>query len=231
MKKNETFAKIKRGLIVTFLALAVMCVLCIFIAFALEFVPFLKINEWDLLAFLGSLLVAFITIRGIRVPIIAQRNEQQVARYERELKQLHKIIKEIRFITYVPKYKILVFEEDTNYDGRDIIEQELRFKFDELRRFIILIDEKMPELLDSLDWTFFHKFDKEFGRLQRFLVLLYPNFEVFLESDISFTQMEHQIEDYLAEAIELYNLLYNYQNEISPKYYSLLESKPNFFLK
>lgn len=221
--RDTIINKVEKYLVVIFLSLAVVCLLVIVIAYIIAFIPKLKVNEWDLLAFIGSIIVAVITVMGIRVPIINQKNEQQMLRFERELKQLHVIIKETSFIQEAKEFELIDFESDSVDDIGTI-----RAKAGYLEEFIEVIEKSMPSLIESLDLRFFQDFDAEFTKLTSAFLFYFSNLNDYLNYWSKIPDSKTKMENYLNRAENLHVQLVEYRDEITTKYYDL-KNKPVFF--
>jgi hypothetical protein len=156
-KTKLSSEKLTNYLMNIFMILASACVLCLFGALFRLIFPDIKINEWDLLAFVGSMIAAFITIMAIRVPIRAQRNEQRRVQYQTILKQLHIAQQKSRTILSVDKSPKINLEINS-YVKRN--EMKTRAQF--IRDYFEDVTELSNELISLMDWEVFEELDRRF---------------------------------------------------------------------
>ncbi|MEK4115598.1 hypothetical protein NST44_05270 [Paenibacillus sp. FSL W8-0919] len=221
MFKDES--KLNKYLLTIFLILATTCMFFILIAYIIAFIPYVKINEWDLLAFIGSMVVAVITILGIRVPLLNQKKEQLIVKYENELKQLHRVNNnDMRYILKVESEKILDIETD-EVDRHST----LQLHADYLNDYINSLNGFIPSLIESLDWDFYQKFEEKYSSLGGFS-FYYDGLEINYLTTQRFGLLEEKINNYLKIAVELQTLLLDYQKIVHQKY-DEIKNKPVFF--
>ncbi|UPK45950.1 hypothetical protein [Paenibacillus pabuli] len=208
-------SKVTKFLINTFLMLAVLCISCVFIAMFRVVFPSIDPNDWDILAFVGSMIAAIVTIVGIRVPILAQRREQRKAQYRSALKQLHVATKEMRRILDVHHYKFMDFE--TNEVD---LSETLGLHADFINDYIESASNLKDTLIDVMEWEEFEVFENKLRRLQGFLYYK-DSLDVYLAFVDPDGVFVHEVNDYLNQAVELEKYLIEYQENTLKKYKEL----------
>ncbi|WP_416293066.1 hypothetical protein ACM7Q1_20400 [Paenibacillus illinoisensis] len=216
--------KVTSFLIITFLILAVLCVLCIFIAMIRVIFPSIILNDWDFLAFVGSMIAAIVTIVGIRVPILAQRREQRKVQYRSALKQLHMATKEMRRILGVHNYKIMDYERN-----QVDISETLRLQAEFIGDYIEAAGNLRDTLIDVMEWEEFEVFENKLRRLNGFLY--YNDYlDEYLESVDPDGAFVLEVNDYLNQAVELERYLIKYQETTLIKYKEVSKSNGSSIL-
>ncbi|RAI96878.1 hypothetical protein DET54_106236 [Paenibacillus pabuli] len=215
-KTKLTAERLRDYLMSLFLILSCICLICVMIGFFRMFFPYVNATEWDLLAFIGSVIAAVVTVMGIRVPILSQRREQIKLKYESILKQLILASKSTRMILGAPNYKF--------YDDNGDIDLSLTLEFQAkyIHDYIEEVSKFRVNLIESMDLVRFEHMEAELRSFARFQ-FLYENLDVYIKVEKISDLFVLSIREYLDRAIALENFFIEYQNEILQKYKQLID--------
>ncbi|MGG6309976.1 hypothetical protein [Paenibacillus macerans] len=208
------FEKTKKILIISFLAFSTVCCTCILISMILTLVPHISINDWDFLAFVGSIIGGLITWLGVKKTLSQQTKERFLDRYHKEMKELYSVISETRYIINVHLYEFAE-DRDGEVDNRDT----LRMHADYIKDFIDKMNSKLPELISSVDWKIVHTIELKLKFLAGFLVY-HRSLEFYLKRD-GYLSMRSVVDGYLDKAVDIHSDLDKYREELMKKYYRL----------
>lgn len=189
---------------------------CLLIAFLIALSPHISIKDWDLLAFIGSILGGLITWLGVKKTLSEQRKDKFLERYREQMKELDTIVKKSRYIINVPAMVLSKKEED---DSVDVI-GTLHMHADFLNDFIDEINAKVPDLILTLDdWEFVHALDTKIKILSGFNAY-YRHIDRYIMSD-GVPRMRDIIDKYLLKAEEIHLDLDHHQEVLMGKYYEM----------
>lgn len=206
------YEKIKKILIVSFLFIVTACCLCILISMIIVLIPHISINDWDFLAFVGSIIGGLITWLGVKKTLGEQRKERFLDKYQREMREIHSLVNDTRYIINVHLFEIYHEEEE-----KPDLNGTLQMHADSLNDFIKEINTRLPELISSVEWRVVHKLDLRAKFLSGFLAY-YRKFDIYLENE-GYARMREVVDKYLDKALEIHTELDDYREELMRKYY------------
>ncbi|SFS76100.1 hypothetical protein [Paenibacillus sp. 453mf] len=217
MKKFLSFRSVEKIAFITVIVSVSICFVCIAVAYLLALEPLIVINEWDFLAFLGSIVGGVLTLVGVNMTIREQRNERLAAKYEDSVKQLMRVNKELTFI--INARNMVVTNSNTN--EKDIL-NTMRLRAGTLNNFIEIINKNMSEIMTSLNLTTYRVFEIKFNFLSSNFALYYKNIDYHLNpTNNSLGKFEKKLNEFYDKAIDIRTSLDEYEKEILDKYFKI----------
>lgn len=213
------YKTIKKLLITFILICASLSVFIYLISISVEVFPSISLNQWDFLAFVGSIIGGFITWWGVKKTISEQRKEKFLDRNRQELSEIHNLVHDIEFISKVHTFELTSEGEDGPVDTVGT----LQLHADYLNDFIEIIDKRIPSLISSVEWNAIHSLDTKMKSLRGFLAY-YQRLDVYIKSD-GILRLMQVVDRYLFMAVEIYEDLENYRLETIKNYYNVSERK------
>ncbi|PQP85457.1 hypothetical protein [Paenibacillus sp. AR247] len=214
MLRKTPFETVQKVLIISFLAIACMCCLLILIALLLTLSTKINIHDWDLLAFIGSIIGGFITWLGVRITILEQKKDKEIELYYKDIDVLYFIVQDTQFIINVPSYEITKNDAEGKLvvDEYETLQMQLDFTVD----FIEIINKKLSDLMKSVEWEVFRVIDIEMKNLAVAKVFA-ERFENYYSREGS-DNMKMRIKRYLEIAGSIHSRLSEYKDTRTDKY-------------
>lgn len=209
------YEQIEQVLTIVFLIVAGLCSVSILVAFLITLSPHISITDWDFLAFLGSIIGGVITWWGVKKTLTEQRKERFLNDYRAEMRELHGIVKDTRYIINVRIFELSTDGEDGQTDRLGT----LHLHADYINDFIEVMTSKMPDLISTVEWDVVHSLDIKLKILSGFKVF-YNRLDFYINRD-GINKIQSVVDEYLDKAVELHTFLDQHREKIMKKYYEI----------
>lgn len=209
------YEKLQKILLIIFLVLACLCGVSILVAFLISISPHISINDWDFLAFLGSIIGGFITWWGVKKTLSEQRKERFLDNYRAEMRLLYELVKDTRYIINVHVFEISTDDED----GPPDVLGTLHLHADFINDFIEAITSKMPDLISTIEWDVVQSLDIKMKILSGFKAF-HNRLDFYIERD-GFKRIRSVVDDYLEKAVGVHMDLDQRREKIIKEYYEI----------
>ncbi|MDR9748803.1 hypothetical protein [Paenibacillus taichungensis] len=221
--------KLTKYLWINFLFLASLCLLCLLLALVRITLPNVSVTDWDLLAFIGSMIAAVVTYMGIRAPILSQRKDQLMTRYS-------SIIKELTL--YSKKTRKIIFQADfyNSLKEHEVTKERLQEQAKLIKEYIENISDLFAEIVNDVDLITFEDIELKLRGLYGFNNH-YEAIDTYIQNYDPDSVFALDIKDYLkqAEKLELYledylqRLLIKYNEVKNRSVFRLTDPFKNYF--
>ncbi|UOK62865.1 hypothetical protein MT997_32830 [Paenibacillus sp. OVF10] len=202
--------KVTKYLWIAFLTLASLCALCLLVLMIRIAFPKVSVTDWDLLAFIGSMIAALVTYMGIRTPILSQRKDQLMTRYSSIIKELTLYSKRTRKVIFMTDFYNSLKEHE-------VTKEKLQEQAKLIKEYIENVSDLFAEIVNEVDLLTFEDIELRLRALDGFKNH-YEAIDMYIQNYDPDSVFALDIKDYLKKAKELELYLDDYRQRLLVKY-------------
>ncbi|APO44948.1 hypothetical protein BS614_13640 [Paenibacillus xylanexedens] len=202
--------KVTKYLWIAFLILASLCLACLLVAMIRVIFPKVSVTDWDLLAFMGSMIAAVITYMGIRAPILSQRKDQLMTRYSSIIKELTLYSKRTRKVIFMTEFYNSLKENE-------VTKERLQEQAELIKEYIENVSDLFAEIVNDVDLLTFEDIELRLRALYVFNNH-YEAIDTYIQNYDPDSVFALDIKDYLKQAKKLELYLDDYRQRLLIKY-------------
>lgn len=188
------------------------------ITFLLLLALFIKLfsnmsDNWDVLAFCGSIIGGAITWAGVKLTIKEQKSKDKAEDLKSQIKALMPAVNELSFIAELSAYALIKSDESN---------ETIRYKIVYIERFIVALNKILPDFIGVVDFSFVRIIELKQKKFSTFKFIA----DAIRAADApedgeKFSLRQRHTQEYLEEAQSIFFLIHEHKNKIIKEYYAL----------